>query len=235
MIIAEKFIRAIEIDNLNFFYLPVPKNGTSSFKNLIFFLDYNKMFNETKISEFCGIHSIYPTQHTLDRRYVKKYNFLRTYFKLNFLNYHSLFITRDPIERFLSGFNDRVLFQNKLKISYSNNFDKLNFFIDNFEKFLIENRDINWHFSSQYLFLKVYKKKYDKIIFIKLNNIREFLFKNTKGLLKERVVKFYDKDQQNFNSTKSKKSISPITVNDLNSRQIEFINSFYQKDFNLNL
>ena len=61
------------------------------------------------------------------------------------------------------------------------------------------------------------------------------MFKNTKGLLKERVVKFYDKDQHNFNSTKSKKSISPITVNDLNSRQIEFINSFYQKAFNLNL
>tara|TARA_B100001057_G_scaffold305555_1_gene305679 strand:- start:767 stop:1474 length:708 start_codon:yes stop_codon:yes gene_type:complete len=235
MIIAEKFIRAIEIDILKFFYLPVPKNGTSSLKNLIFFLNYDQMYKESEIYKILGIHAIYPTQHTLERKYVKPYNFLKTHFKLKFLNYNSLFITRDPIERFLSGFNDRVLFQNKLKISYSNNFDKLNFFIDNFEKFLFENRDINWHFSSQYSFLNIYKKKYDKIIFIKLNNIEEFLVKYTKGLLKERVVKFYDKDQYNFNSTKSKKSISAITVNDLNSRQIEFINSFYQKDFNLNL
>ena len=235
MIIAEKFIRAIDVDILKFFYLPVPKNGTSSFKNFLFFLNYGLMYNDSEIYKILGIHAFYPTQHTLEKKYVKPYNFLQIYFKLKFLNYNSLFITRDPIERFLSGFNDRVLFENKLQISYLNNFDKLNFFIDNFEKFLLENRDINWHFSSQYSFLKVYKKKYDKITFIKLNNIREFLFKNTKGLLKERVVKFYDKDRYNFNSTKSKKSISPITVNDLNSRQIEFINSFYQKDFNLNL
>lgn len=235
MIIAEKFVRAIEIDNLNFFYLPVPKNGSSSIKNLIFFINYNQMFKETKLSEILGIHTIYPTQHTLDRKYVKPYNFLQAYFKLNFLNYHSLFITRDPIERFLSGFNDRVLFQNKLKISYSNNFDKLNFFIDNFEKFLLENYDINWHFSSQYSFLRIYKKRYNKITFIKLNKIREFLINNSKGLFKERVLKFYDKDKFNFNSTKSKKNILPITVNDLNSKQIEFINTFYQKDFNLNL
>ena len=235
MIIAEKFLRAIDVDILKFFYLPVPKNGTTSFKNFLFFLNYGLMHKDSEIYKILGIHAFYPAQHTLEKKYVKPYNFLQIYFKLKFLNYNSLFITRDPIERFLSGFNDRVLFENILQISYSNNFDKLNFFIDNFEKFLLENRDINWHFSSQYSFLKVYKKKYDKITFIKLNNIREFLFKNTKGLLKERVVKFYDKDQHNFNSTKSKKSISPITVNDLNSRQIEFINSFYQKDFNLNL
>lgn len=235
MIIAEKFIRAIEIDFLKFFYLPVPKNGTSSFKSLIFFLNYNQMYKDSEIYKILGIHAIYPTQHTLEKKYVKPYNFLQTHFKLKFLNYNSLFITRDPIERFLSGFNDRVLFQNKLKISYSNNFDKLNFFIDNFDQFLLENIDINWHFNSQYSFLKIYKKKYNKIIFIKLNKIRQFLFKNTKGVLKDRVVKFYEKDKYKINSTKSKKINSPMTVNDLNSRQIEFINSFYQKDFNLNL
>jgi hypothetical protein len=235
MIIAEKFIRAIEIDFLKFFYLPVPKNGTSSFKSLIFFLNYNQMYKDSEIYKILGIHAIYPTQHTLEKKYVKPYNFLQTHFKLKFLNYNSLFITRDPIERFLSGFNDRVLFQNKLKISYSNNFDKLNFFIDNFDKFLLENIDINWHFNSQYSFLKIYKKKYNKIIFIKLNKIRQFLFKNTKGVLKDRVVKFYEKDKYKINSTKSKKINSPMTVNDLNSGQIEFINSFYQKDFNLNL
>ena len=235
MIIAEKFIRAIEIDFLKFFYLPVPKNGTSSFKSLIFFLNYNQMYKDSEIYKILGIHAIYPTQHTLEKKYVKPYNFLQTHFKLKFLNYNSLFITRDPIERFLSGFNDRVLFQNKLKISYSNNFDKLNFFIDNFDQFLLENIDINWHFNSQYSFLKIYKKKYNKIIFIKLNKIRQFLFKNTKGVLKDRVVKFYEKDKYKINSTKSKKINSPMTVNDLNSGQIEFINSFYQKDFNLNL
>ena len=235
MIIAEKFIRAIEIDFLKFFYLPVPKYGTSSFKSLIFFLNYNQMYKDSEIYKILGIHAIYPTQHTLEKKYVKPYNFLQTHFKLKFLNYNSLFITRDPIERFLSGFNDRVLFQNKLKISYSNNFDKLNFFIDNFDKFLLENIDINWHFNSQYSFLKIYKKKYNKIIFIKLNKIRQFLFKNTKGVLKDRVVKFYEKDKYKINSTKSKKINSPMTVNDLNSGQIEFINSFYQKDFNLNL
>ena len=235
MIIAEKFIRAIEIDFLKFFYLSVPKNGTSSFKSLIFFLNYNQMYKDSEIYKILGIHAIYPTQHTLEKKYVKPYNFLQTHFKLKFLNYNSLFITRDPIERFLSGFNDRVLFQNKLKISYSNNFDKLNFFIDNFDKFLLENIDINWHFNSQYSFLKIYKKKYNKIIFIKLNKIRQFLFKNTKGVLKDRVVKFYEKDKYKINSTKSKKINSPMTVNDLNSGQIEFINSFYQKDFNLNL
>ena len=170
MIIAEKFIRAIEIDFLKFFYLSVPKNGTSSFKSLIFFLNYNQMYKDSEIYKILGIHAIYPTQHTLEKKYVKPYNFLQTHFKLKFLNYNSLFITRDPIERFLSGFNDRVLFQNKLKISYSNNFDKLNFFIDNFDQFLLENIDINWHFNSQYSFLKIYKKKYNKIIFIKLNN-----------------------------------------------------------------
>ena len=61
------------------------------------------------------------------------------------------------------------------------------------------------------------------------------MFKNTKGVLKDRVVKFYEKDKYKINSTKSKKINSPMTVNDLNSGQIEFINSFYQKDFNLNL
>ena len=193
------------------------------------------MYKDSEIYKILGIHAIYPTQHTLEKKYVKPYNFLQIHFKLKFLNYNSLFITRDPIERFLSGFNDRVLFQNKLKISYSNNFDKLNFFIDNFDKFLLENIDINWHFNSQYSFLKIYKKKYNKIIFIKLNKIRQFLFKNTKGVLKDRVVKFYEKDKYKINSTKSKKINSPMTVNDLNSRQIEFINSFYQKDFNLNL
>ena len=120
------------------------------------------MYKDSEIYKILGIHAIYPTQHTLEKKYVKPYNFLQTHFKLKFLNYNSLFITRDPIERFLSGFNDRVLFQNKLKISYSNNFDKLNFFIDNFDQFLLENIDINWHFNSQYSFLKIYKNLHRK-------------------------------------------------------------------------
>ena len=75
------------------------------------------LYKDSEIYKILGIHAIYPTQHTLEKKYVKPYNFLQTHFKLKFLNYNSLFITRDPIERFLSGFNDRVLFQNKLKIT----------------------------------------------------------------------------------------------------------------------
>ncbi|MBD1136031.1 sulfotransferase family 2 domain-containing protein [Pelagibacterales bacterium SAG-MED49] len=230
MIIAEKKIRAIEIDILKCFYCPVPKNGSTSFKHLNFFLNYNQMFKDTKISEIIHIHTLYPSQ-----RYMKPYNSLQAHFKLNFLNYHSLFTTRDPIERFISGFNDRVLFHNKLELNYSSNFDKLNFFFDNFDKLLLENMDINWHFATQHSFLDIYKKRYKKITFIKLNQIREYLLNNTKGLLKNRVVKFYDNEEYYFNSSKSRKIHSQIKIEDLNDEQKHFINIFYKKDFSLNL
>ena len=133
-------------------YMPCPKNGSSTFKRLFYFLKHGVEIDKGKKLA----HASFPTAgKDLERNINKLYDYKKKGFFI-------FFISRDPVERFISGFKNRIRVKKDLR--KQNNFRELcnhrqdmmwpsiNTFVNNFDFYYENFRSIKQHFRPQVLF-----------------------------------------------------------------------------------
>ena len=189
---------------LNYQYIPTPKCGCTSIKNLIYLCNYQELFSSNPKR---GIHQFYPTTLFADQS--------------NASNTKKFIVIRDPLERFLSAFKDRVLNHPGIKIKAVR--DKklpteVSFkqFVYYFLEYYELSEPINWHFRPQIDFIGNDPSIYDRIFFFKnLQNIPVYL--QTDHLLP------HVKSSQKYNHLAS--------LLDLERYEISFLKNFYEQDY----
>ena len=151
-----------KITNKKLVYYPCPKNANSSAK--LFFakhlkVEHNLFFISDDIPEYKQDRSEFSNQNNL-------VNFLpaKQPFKKLSSEFVKCCIIRDPIDRFLSAYKNRILFHK--------DFDFRDLSIDDILSKLLDNQFTNKHFLPQSYFLGNDLKYYN--FFSDLNNIKKF-------------------------------------------------------------
>jgi hypothetical protein len=112
-------------------YFPIPKNACTSSKKLMYSMMYNTESGEPEgehIHDFFG----YSAYETLQE----------------FREYFLFAIIRDPIERFVSGFRNRILYHRDLGSEYMHQSDISDFAL-NIGAWRLKSRPIDQHFALQ--------------------------------------------------------------------------------------
>ena len=133
----------------NFVFYPVPKNACTSLKREIYYIEHKKDF-KTKhfFSKKYTIHDYYPSN-----KFIASKSFDVT---LNRICH-----VRDPLNRFVSGFINRIVNYNDLLVDKENliennlkyeNID-INYFVTNLEKYLKYSKLTEHHFLPQTYYL----------------------------------------------------------------------------------
>lgn len=212
----------IPCDKAKIFFLPIPKNASSSIKNLIFYINTNIIFQKSKYRNITNIHDIYPN--------LKKQNYeFEIFFKKKILRYSVFTILRDPIERFLSGVNDRIIFRKAISLEcHQTKKEKLDFIIFNLENIMNKNREIKWHLSPQKFFLKKLLNK-DMIILKQDRNI----YKKLLNIFDKNTHSFINKFNtlQHYNSREYLKN--KLKASDLNEAQVDYLKNYYEEDYQI--
>jgi Sulfotransferase family len=95
----------IVLRKYNIAYFPVPKVACSSLKHLFFFLEHGRKFENSIDSAGKKHHihnSVYPTLNTSEDDWSCA------------ANMHRIVVVRDPIDRFISAYRNRVMFYKEL-------------------------------------------------------------------------------------------------------------------------
>ena len=229
-LLTKKNRRLHYIPGSKLYYLPVPKNGSSTIKRLIYYLNHGFITKNSNQNFFQGnnIHKLYKNTYLLKDLSKTKYLML---FKLTFLNYRVIIVLRDPISRFLSAYNHQVLIKKKLiiqnNISKLDNFDN---FVKNFESHFLQNKAIAWHFATQSYHISKNIFKIKNPIYINLDDLNNKLpqFLNYDSSLKTDLFL-----KQKNNHIHSTKEFNGITKKDLSQRHVDFIRRNYKDDFEL--
>lgn len=198
-------------------YYPMPKNASSSLKHVLFEIDAGRPFDNQEGWPKSFIHSLYPAQPN------------GGFWTEAFKNYFSFFVIRDPIERFVSGFNNRVYRYGDVNPETKNNQGELlptepeiNFFIDNLAFYLNYSKVLKSHFQLQLTFVNNVIDKVNKIYTVaNLDGLYQDL-KNHTGL--EKI--------QPRNRNRNKDNNSDIySVNDINDKNKAVLKKIYHKDY----
>ena len=229
-LLTNKNRRLHHIPGSKLYYLPVPKNGSSTIKRLIYYLNHGLITKNSNQNFFQGnnIHKLYKNIFLLKNFSKTKYLML---LKLTFLNYRVIIFLRDPISRFLSAYNHQVLIKKKLiiqkNISKLDNFDN---FVKNFESHFLQNKAIAWHFSPQSYHISKNIFKIKNPIYINLDDLNDKLPQLLNYDLSLKTELFL---KQKNNHTHSTRKFNGITKKDLIQKHIDFIRSNYKDDFEL--
>ncbi|MCB2064221.1 MAG: sulfotransferase family 2 domain-containing protein [Novosphingobium sp.] len=147
-------------------FFPVPKNACTSVKRAIFahnhpgvplrdrppgLKDPDFILFELDGQPYKHIHQFYKTVPLRFRPWPRSSRSQR------------FSIVRDPVERFVSGYSNRVLFHNDLQLETPPELDE---FIDRLDIFM-QNSLIKHHFSPQFQFLGMRPSFYDRIFDIR--------------------------------------------------------------------
>ena len=229
-LLTKKNRRLHYIPGSKLYYLPVPKNGSSTIKRLIYYLNHGFITKNSNQNFFQGnnIHKLYKNTFLLKKFSTTKY---LMQFKLTFLNYRVIIVLRDPISRFLSAYNHQVLIKKKLiiqnNISKLDNFDN---FVKNFESHFLQNKAIAWHFATQSYHISKNIFKIINPIYINLDDLNNKLpqFLNYDSSLKTDLFL-----KQKNNHIHSTRKFNGITKKDLSQRHVDFIRRNYKDDFEL--
>lgn len=96
--------RAIICQNLNFFYVSIPKCGCTSLKYWIYNIEFNREFKKyTKDDKRINIHNCQEFKTIPSSKILEEKQ-----------DYKVITIVRDPIERFLSAYSNRVIHHKQL-------------------------------------------------------------------------------------------------------------------------
>lgn len=201
-------------------FIPIPKVGCTSLKHLLFYIDF-------------------------DRNFYLPYNYIHDYYGypaytiediINFFSDYTIFtFLRNPIERFVSAYIDRIVIEKAIseinnsqnKFYQIKNIDILvseyfvSEFLMNIDFYKYISDDIRHHFSSQFSFIKNYDKIEHMIKFYYFPYDIPLFEKHLLELLKiKRDIRL-----PHLHFTKK--------INFLNRNLIKLIEEVYQEDFNL--
>lgn len=202
---------------LDISYLAIPKNGSSYVKSIFYQLD-NFDHQLKAVTTNPEWHNIYRNNKGLEV-FSKR-------------NKPLIVFLRDPLARFISGFNDRIVRKKEILDDIYSNEEKLEIFVDRFEYFLKNIPTINWHFSPQIYFINQYlKNKYLQIHSVEdINDVLSQFFRKADhdNQLKKY---FYSIKKQRVNKTN--KEFLYLTTENISTSLKNKINLYYSKDYDL--
>ena len=187
----------------NFLYVPIPKCACTSLKHFFYTLNYDQSVYEG------NIHNFYPTALFKELP--------------NFDDLNAFTVVRNPIDRFISAFTDRVLNHRELKKKFLPNEVPINvtlkMFIEHFDIYYESIPQIKHHFRPQSDFIGIDKNKYVKI----------FSFDNFKE-----IPSFLDLPKNQLPHKKK----NPMFKNqtsffDLEQQELKFLKKFYEIDYDI--
>ncbi|MDZ7721156.1 MAG: sulfotransferase family 2 domain-containing protein [Balneolaceae bacterium] len=210
-------VHQIYLKNLDLIYIPIPKNACTSLKHAMHYLEYHESFDLSNYRKY-GYQSLHDF-----------YNKQRDAFTgIEALKKHNAFcftVIRDPIDRFLSCYGNRVVQLGDLQKS-RNKLDRIGLSsepdLDTFALNLVEYRRMNpgirHHTELQSNLLGGTLEYADKTFpFEELNSLQNML--------------------NSYDSTlvmKSRKSGGPkFQLSDLSHSSLQFLLEFYKKDYEL--
>lgn len=123
----------------------------------------------------------------------------------------SFCVTRDPVQRFVSGFKNRVLTHKRVT-----GVDNIDQFVDNFERLYAKNKDVNTHFKPLTHWYGFDKSRYSKVFRTEnLDECRQWLSMHFERTLPRLHL------QQN----------PPNVQVEATDKVVEFVHDFYKADY----
>lgn len=211
-------VHQIVLKNIDLIYIPIPKNACTSLKHAMHYLEYQKPYDFSTYHEYGyqNLHDFYNKQKnafTSVESLKKKSDAFR------------FAIVREPVDRFLSCYGNRVLELGDLHESKTE-FDKmglpvdpgLDAFVQHLEQYRSVNSSIRHHTRPQSDFLGETLSYLDKIYpFDQMDSVRSML-------------KSYD----NSLIIKTRKSGGPkFELHDLSFGSLQHLLEFYKNDYEL--
>lgn len=177
-------------NSISFVYHPTPKCGCSTMKEVI--LRAN------------GIDGRWQPKQKFPHRYLPCVKFKKKQANVK------MCIVRDPVERFVSGYSNRVLFHNDIEPI------EFDVFVSKFDKFYKTVPIIKHHFTPQAWFIGNEPEYYTKIFFV--NEMRSAI---------DFVSNFFETEPIYIRNQTGGNNLKPTPT----EKQIEFIKKFYQDDY----
>lgn len=152
----------ITVKRFKLAYWPIPKNACTSMKEALYLLDTGRTFEQDYQPQEFHIHHIYPASSD-GGMYPKWVN--DQYFKF--------IIVRDPLERFVSAFSNRIVYHGDLmKLKMDEGLRKaceqdINEFAKRFGFFLRKSNSVLHHFQPQDRYVRNVIKHADMVADIK--------------------------------------------------------------------
>lgn len=202
---------------LNIRYLAIPKNASSFIKTFIYNLNnFNECYKNNNF--ILNAHEVYKNKYG--------------YQIPSFRNKPIIVFIRNPISRFISGFNDRILRRKEILSDIEDNHEKLEIFINNFDFFIKNCPAMKWHFSPQFYFFKNYINA-KNIQFFNVDDINVVL----KSLLNksnpdEKIRQYYDEIKRK-RKNKTPKEFSWLSPSKISSEYLKKLEHFYSKDIEI--
>lgn len=208
-----------------YIYIDIPKNNSTKIKNFLFrleLLDIPKSYRLNPPTSHCNY-----TESPLVKPYQLNKNYLNHLLHSN--EFIKFFYYKDPIERVLSAYLDKIItkksvskryfeyiFNNKLKNSFCSYVNYLK--NENFDL-------INDHFQKQTFFIK----KFKNLEIIQKNNFKNFfykIFKNVKSI--DRII------DNSFREFSPHSTFAEKKINDyFDEHLINEIKNIYKEDFKI--
>lgn len=214
--IKERLNASYVFKGTNICFWPVPKNACSTVNNELFRNNFGYYFEKfTIFGKLIHIHHIYPAKY---------------YDESRFGEYENIAVVREPFERFISMYTNRVLYHKDLlkseeKLSELNlpTIPNINEFIENIEVYRSVNNSIRDHSAKQVTYLGCSLEKFDFVVDIKsLEKLKDYVEKSSGVRLKP-----FKRYQTGGGEMKER------TLFELKESNKEKIINFYSEDYKL--
>lgn len=211
-------VHQIYLPDQKLLYIPIPKNACTSIKHAMYEIEFGKKFS----SEFKEKYG-YEDHHDY---YKKRPGAFTGVTALRILEQVTRFaVIRDPVERLISCYRNRVLDLGDLQSStfILNRMNlpiepDVNTFLLNLERYRKANKSIEHHSRPQHIFLGGTLQYLDRIFPIEELDKLEEMLKNYKPDLK---------------MLQRKSGGSDVGFSDISEKAVQFAIDFYQKDYEL--
>lgn len=190
-------------------YFPIPSCASASVSKMLYHIINNKPYEGEGLF-LDNIHDYFDGDSS--ELSLEEYN-----------NFFKVIVIRDPIERFISGYNNRILgcgdLDEVLKSMYIWDNPNINDFAMNIEDHILRSIKVESYFQPMYLRIGQSLDLFDKVIpFEEINSLTNILNQKT---------------EQNLVLPQAKKYLVPKALIDLSEEALEKLLNFYGKDYEL--